>query len=74
MQFSGAAVVAQEISKPKTPMLAVKRYVTVPSNDATYSDSKQQYEKLIKGMEIRFKKKGKYMSNMREVEKVIPRR
>ena len=54
-------------------MVTVSRYVTSKTNDAIFNDPKQQYERMIKGMEIRFKKRGKHMSNMREVEKVIPR-
>ncbi|GMH66620.1 hypothetical protein TrLO_g6671 [Triparma laevis f. longispina] len=73
-KFKGAGIVRVAAGeKPKTPMVSVTRFVTSKSRDAVFNDPKQQYEKMIKGMEMRFKKKGKHMSNMREVEKVIPR-
>ena len=49
------------------------RLVTQKTNDPQYLDQKQQYEKLIKGVEARLKKKGRVMVNVREIEKVVPR-
>ena len=51
----------------------VKRLVTQETADPVFLDKKQQYEKLIKGVEARFNKRGKKMVTVREVMRVLPR-
>ena len=60
--------------RAKTPTMSLRRMVTAPnSKEKHYTDSKQEYEKLIKGVEARFKKKNKLMVNLKTISKVIPR-
>jgi len=60
--------------RAKTPLLKVSRLVSVKnSSEKYYDDPKQEYSKLIKGVEARFKKKNKLMVNLETVSKFIPR-
>ena len=70
---AGSLMAAGEVTRVKTPMVTVKRLVTQKTNDPVFLDKKQQYEKLIKGVEARFNKRGKKMVTVRTVERVLPR-
>jgi hypothetical protein len=81
-KFMGAAMGAVggaggSPDKPKTPTVAVSRMVTTKqlqsSNDSHFTDPKQEYERMVKGLELRLRKKGRGMTTVRTVEKVVPK-
>jgi hypothetical protein len=75
-KFLGAAT-AGTTERAKTPTVAMTRLVTTKQaqtkNDSHFADNKQEYEKLIKGLELRLAKKGRACFNVKEIKKVVPK-
>ena len=74
---AGGGGEAGVVTRAKTPTIVMGRMVTTKqaqsSNDSHFKDPKQEYEKMVKGLELRLKKKGRMASNVRTVERIVPK-
>ena len=79
-KFMGAAAEGESGGsgeRARTPTVIVSKMVTSrvehSRSDSDFSDSKQEYEKMVKGLELRLKKRGRSCVTVRTVQKVVPK-